>query len=256
MSERSKPDTDPLVPRRTLAGSTAPDKATGVAARQPLSERVAAAIGVQPQTASPSATQPSTAPAAPSAPVKPAKQPRKRKPAKESKPAEQPAALTAPIAPAVAAPLAATGVAGTTQQPPAPQTQKQAQRKPAGRTRKARLRLVHVDPMSVAKTAFLLSVAIGIVTVVAVSIVWLVLNTAGVWDSINSMVADVVGNDSGSKFDIEDYLGTTRVLGFTMLVAVVDVVLITAIATLAAFLYNLAAALLGGVEVTLAEDER
>ena len=39
-----------------------------------------------------------------------------------------------------------------------------------------------------------------------------------------------------------------------MLVAVVDVVLLTAIATLAAFLYNMAAALLGGIEVTLAED--
>ena len=40
-----------------------------------------------------------------------------------------------------------------------------------------------------------------------------------------------------------------------MLVAVIDVVLLTAIATLGAFLYNMAAALLGGIEVTLAEDE-
>ena len=32
--------------------------------------------------------------------------------------------------------------------------------------------------------------------------------------------------------------------------------LLTAIATLTAFLYNLAAALLGGIEVTLAEDEK
>jgi len=39
-----------------------------------------------------------------------------------------------------------------------------------------------------------------------------------------------------------------------MLIAAVDVVLLTAIATLGAFLYNMAAALLGGVEVTLAED--
>ena len=36
--------------------------------------------------------------------------------------------------------------------------------------------------------------------------------------------------------------------------SVVDVILITAIATLGAFLYNLSAALLGGIEVTLAED--
>ncbi len=106
------------------------------------------------------------------------------------------------------------------------------------------------------KTSFLLSIAFGIVTVVAVAVVWSVLGAAGVWDSINSTVTDVLGGESAETFDIENYVGTSRVLGFTMIVAVVDVVLITAVATLAAFLYNLAAALLGGLEVTLAEDER
>ena len=123
-------------------------------------------------------------------------------------------------------------------------------------TRRARLRLVHLDPWSVMKTSFLLSIAFGIVTVVSVAVVWGVLGAAGVWDSINSTVTDVLGSESGAGFDVEDYLGTSRVLGFTMIVAVVDVILITAIATLGAFLYNLAAALLGGLEVTLAEDER
>ena len=55
---------------------------------------------------------------------------------------------------------------------------------------------------------------------------------------------------------IEDYLGMSRVMGFTMIVAAVDVVLVTVIGTLGAFLYNLAAALLGGIELVLAEDER
>jgi ABC-type sugar transport system permease subunit len=122
-------------------------------------------------------------------------------------------------------------------------------------TRRARLRLTHVDPWSVMKTAFLLSIAFGIVTVVAVAVVWSVLSAAGVWDSINKTVADVVGGDTAQTFDVKNYVGTSRVLGFTMIVAVVDVVLITAISTLGAFLYNLSAALLGGVEVTLAEDE-
>ena len=119
--------------------------------------------------------------------------------------------------------------------------------------RRARLRLTRVDPWSVMKTSFLLSVAFGIVTVVSVFIVWSVLGGAGVWDSINATVEDVLGREAGN-FDVTDYIGTSRVLGFTMLVAVVDVVLLTAIATLTAFLYNMAAALLGGIEVTLAED--
>ena len=130
---------------------------------------------------------------------------------------------------------------------------KSSQRRPA---RRARLRLTRVDPWSVMKTAFLLSIAFGVVTVVSVLMVWSVLGAAGVWDSINATVQNVLGEESATQFDVENYLGTSRVLGFTLLVSVIDVVLLTAIATLGAFLYNMAAALLGGVEVTLAEEGR
>jgi len=121
--------------------------------------------------------------------------------------------------------------------------------------RRARLRLTRIDPWSIMKVAFLLSIAIGIVTVVAVMTVWSILGAAGVWDSINTTVASVIGGEDGNNFNVTDYVGMSRVLGFTSLVAVADVVLLTALATLAAFLYNMAAALLGGVEVTLAEDD-
>jgi len=124
------------------------------------------------------------------------------------------------------------------------------------RVRRARLRLTRIDPWSVMKTAFLLAIAFAIVTIVAVFIVWSVLGVAGVWESINSTIADVIGGDGAGDFDVEDYVGMSRVMGFTMLIAAVNVVLITAMATLGAFLYNLAAALLGGVEVTLAEEDR
>lgn len=120
--------------------------------------------------------------------------------------------------------------------------------------RRARLRLTRVDPWSVMKTAFLLSIAFGVVTVVSVAMVWQVLGAAGVWDSINSTIQESIGGPDTANLDVENYVGTSRVLGFTMLVAAVDVILLTAIATLGAFLYNMAAALLGGIEVTLAED--
>jgi len=123
------------------------------------------------------------------------------------------------------------------------------------RTRKARLRMTYIDPWSVMKTAFLLSIALAIVVVVAVAVVMSVLNAAGVWESIDRTVGQVVGSEASGNFRIEDYLGTERVIGFTMVVAAADVVLVTVIATLGAFLYNLAAALLGGIEVVLAEDQ-
>jgi hypothetical protein len=126
-----------------------------------------------------------------------------------------------------------------------------ASRARPGRTRRARLRLVRVDPWSVMKTAFLLSIAFGIMCVVAVFIIWSVLTAANVFGSINESMTSLLDE----SFAIEDYIGMDRVLSFTMLVAVLDVVLLTAIATLGAFLYNLAASLLGGLEVTLAEDD-
>jgi hypothetical protein len=150
-----------------------------------------------------------------------------------------------PVQPAPTAPSAPAETATTRRTPAAPS------RVP----RRARLRLSRIDPWSVMKVAFLLSIAFGIVTVVSVFMVWSVLGAAGVWTSINNTVSDTVSSGNNvSTFNIEDYLGMSRVLGFTMLVSVIDVILITAIATLGAFLYNMAASLLGGIEVTLSED--
>ncbi len=137
--------------------------------------------------------------------------------------------------------------AGPAVNPPAAQPRPRA-------PRRARLRLTRIDPWSVMKTSFLLSIAFAVVTVVSVAMVWQVLGAAGVWESINSTIQESIGGEDVAGFRIEDYLGTGRVLGFTMLVAAIDVVLITAAATLVAFLYNMSAALLGGVEITLAED--
>ena len=157
-----------------------------------------------------------------------------------------PAAVSGPSAPeqTAAVPIVRERTAGTTRRTA-------ASRAP----RRARLRLSRIDPWSVMKVSFLLSIAFGIVTVVSVFMVWSVLGAAGVWASINNTVSDTVSSGNNvSTFNIEDYLGMSRVLGFTMLVSVIDVILITAIATLGAFLYNMASSLLGGIEVTLAED--
>lgn len=122
-------------------------------------------------------------------------------------------------------------------------------------TRKARLRLSRLDPWSVMKTAFLLSIAFGIVTWVAVFIVWSAIGAAGVFDNINNTVTEVLGTPSAEPFRIENYINTGKVMGFTTLLACADVLIITALATLGSFLYNIAATLLGGLEVTLASED-
>lgn len=123
------------------------------------------------------------------------------------------------------------------------------------RTRKARLRLSRLDPWSVMKTSFLFSIAAGIMLVVAVYVVWTVIGESSLFDSINEIVKSVVSTPGDTTpFLIQEYVNTQKVMGVTALLACVDVIIFTALATLASFLYNLAATMLGGLEVTLAED--
>jgi hypothetical protein len=119
--------------------------------------------------------------------------------------------------------------------------------------RQASLRLNYVEPWSVARIAFAVSVAMMIVGVVAMTIFWVVLNLTGVWDQINEAVTSVLSDDS-SSFDITDYLGFWRLIGLTLVLSAINVVLMTALATIGAHLYNLAAQVLGGVEVTFSEE--
>jgi len=123
------------------------------------------------------------------------------------------------------------------------------------RTRKARLRLSRLDPWSVMKTSFLFSIAAGIMLVVAVYVVWTVIGSSGLFDSVNDIIKSVVStpNDT-TPFRVEEYVNTQKVLGVAALLACVDVIIFTALATLGSFLYNLAATMLGGLEITLAED--
>lgn len=121
--------------------------------------------------------------------------------------------------------------------------------------RRARLVLARVDPWSVMKLGFLLSIALAIIAVVAVIVLWTVLDTMGVFDSVGRSVESVTrASDSAQGIDILDYVGLSRVLTVTVVLAGVNVVLMTALCTLAAFMYNMAASLVGGLHVTFTED--
>ncbi|MFE3324013.1 DUF3566 domain-containing protein [Streptomyces sp. NPDC059176] len=123
------------------------------------------------------------------------------------------------------------------------------------RTRKARLRVAKADPWSVMKVSFLLSIALGICTVVAAAVLWMVMDAMGVFSTVGGTISEATGSNESNGFDLQSFLSLPRVLIFTSVIAVIDVVLATALATLGAFIYNLSAGFVGGVELTLAEDE-
>ena len=132
-------------------------------------------------------------------------------------------------------------------------TQGRVRPAPKAKQRRARLLVSKVDPWSVLKMAFLLSVALGIVTVVASIVLWMVLDVTGIFDKINGLLGQVAGSESGG-FDLKKVASLGQVASFATIIAVVNVVLLTALSMLTAVLYNIASALVGGLGVTLTDD--
>jgi hypothetical protein len=121
--------------------------------------------------------------------------------------------------------------------------------------RRARLHLKRIDPWSVMKFAFAVSLVLFIVMVVATSVLYLALDTMGVFDSVNKALTSLIGSaGSGSKgFNLQ--ITAKGVIGVAALLGVVNMVLFTALSTLGAFIYNVCSDLVGGIEVTLSEKD-
>jgi len=119
--------------------------------------------------------------------------------------------------------------------------------------RRARLFVKRIDPWSVMKFSFAVSFVLFFVAIVATSVLYLALDAMGVFDSVNTAFADIIGASGGKSgtFKVTAFgvIGTAGVIGL------VNVVLFTALATLAAFIYNVCADLVGGIEVTLSEKD-
>ena len=124
---------------------------------------------------------------------------------------------------------------------------------PKAKARRARLLISKVDPWSVLKMAFLLSVALGIVTVVAAIVLWTVLDLTGIFDQVDSLLGTLAGSESGG-FELKKVASLGQVASFATIIAVVNVVLLTALSMLSAVLYNISATLVGGIGVTLTDD--
>ena len=109
------------------------------------------------------------------------------------------------------------------------------------------------------KFSFAVSVVLFIVVVVATSVLYLALDAMGVWQEVNTSLQSLVSASGGTEAATGGGGGfritAWGVIGTSMLVGAVNVVLFTALATLGAFIYNVCADLVGGVELTLAERD-
>lgn len=125
----------------------------------------------------------------------------------------------------------------------------------AGRSRgpvRASMQIRHIDPWSALKVSLLLSVALFFVWMVAVAFLYLVLGGMGVWSKLNSNVGDLLTATSGGGGEL---VSSGTIFGGAALIGLVNIVLLTAMATVGAFIYNLSTDIVGGIEVTLADRD-
>jgi hypothetical protein len=121
--------------------------------------------------------------------------------------------------------------------------------------RQAHLTVARIEPWSVMKFSFVVSLVAFVILFVAVTVLYGSLEGLGVFDSLQRVVSDVTSSQGSAGVNAKAWFSASRVLGYTALLGSLNIVLITAMATIGAVVYNLTSRLVGGVEVTLKETE-
>jgi hypothetical protein len=112
--------------------------------------------------------------------------------------------------------------------------------------KQVRLKLVYLDFWSVVKFSFLIWLCLGIVLIVASVLVWIVLSSTGIFDTLNGLLRDILGQDN---FSITDTFGLGQVVLFSFVIAVLNTVTGTILGAIASLLYNLSVRFTGGILV-------
>jgi len=108
------------------------------------------------------------------------------------------------------------------------------------------LKLVKIEVWSAIKAGFLVTVAAGIATVAAFFALWFLVGQIGLFASLNSLLSGVFG-DGG--VDIEQELSLPRVMSFATTLAIVNIILGTALTGLYAMIFNVIGKITGGIAI-------
>ena len=133
--------------------------------------------------------------------------------------------------------------------------EQQGARPEAAEVRDAQLVLARIEPFSVMKFSFILSIVGWVALFIVVAVGYFLLSSLGVFHTIEHTIGLVTASKNHAGTNAASWFSAGTVLGFTMIAGAVDVIIITALATLGAVLYNWVTRLTGGVEVTLAEAD-
>ncbi|WP_052689154.1 DUF3566 domain-containing protein [Williamsia herbipolensis] len=118
---------------------------------------------------------------------------------------------------------------------------------------RAAVQLRRIDPWSTFKISSVLAIALFLIWMIAIGVLYVILDGMGVWDQVNSSFGTLVSSDTTTDTSFQITAG--GVFGIAALIGAVYVVVFTALTTVGAFIYNMSADLVGGVEITLADRD-
>ncbi|WP_081821300.1 DUF3566 domain-containing protein [Rhodococcus sp. UNC23MFCrub1.1] len=120
----------------------------------------------------------------------------------------------------------------------------------SGEPLRATVQVRKIDPWSMLKLSLVISVSLFFVWMVAVGLLYMVLDGMGVWDRLNNAFSDIVATSGESGL-----VSAGQIFGYAAVIGLINVVLFTALTTIGTFIYNLCSDLVGGLEVTLADRD-
>lgn len=112
-------------------------------------------------------------------------------------------------------------------------------------SKQVRLKLVYIDFWSAVKFSFLVSICFAIVSVVSAMLIYTVLVSTGVLDNVNNIFMDVVGEEN----NLMNIIGFSQVLGFSVVIGILNIIVGTALGAVGALIYNLLVRVLGGFQL-------
>ena len=113
-------------------------------------------------------------------------------------------------------------------------------------TKQVRLKLVYVDFWSTVKLSFLVAVSLGIVLVVATILIYLVLQSTNIFSTLDATLSEILGDDN---FSITDTFNLAQVALFAVVVAILNIIVGTALGAITSVLYNFSVRITGGLLV-------
>ena len=124
--------------------------------------------------------------------------------------------------------------------------------KPKEARQQIRLKLRVIAVWSATKAGFFVAIAAGIAIVVGAWLIWSVLANSGVFSAVGGLLSSVLGE--ANAFNLEDELSFDNVMSTALTLALLNLVITTALAAIYALIFNLISKLIGGISLTFTNN--